>query len=389
MDKAMNAAQAVQNIINIIKAGLNGGWASAAVAALKAYWPKIVPIVIVILMLPILLLLSIPMLLFGFGGVIEDKATYMERLYDKYDMYRDEALNPIIENTVGRYNLDYDVQYMNDSLNRNWLVALHTVITNNDLDIMSESNLRDLIANTFRYEITVVENIEEDEAESENPWDDTTHKPQTPEEDENDKSGMTLIQVYTLSPAKIMDKLNFDGEHRDWAVQLYESYLSYTLYGIDGNTSGDNNTSYIKPGYISPFPNIRWQEYVTSEFGTRKDPFTGEIKEHKGMDLAQPLGTEIHAVADGTATYVGYDENGYGNYLQLNHSGNIVTLYAHCSEILVKKGDVIKQGDVIALVGSTSNSTGPHLHLEFLNGNIAENPRFYLPIQEGSETKNG
>ena len=107
------------------------------------------------------------------------------------------------------------------------------------------------------------------------------------------------------------------------------------------------------------------------------------------MDLAQPLGTEIHAVADGTATYVGYDENGYGNYLQLNHSGNIVTLYAHCSEILVKKGDVIKQGDVIALVGSTGNSTGPHLHLEFLNGNIAENPRFYLPIQEGSETKNG
>lgn len=98
---------------------------------------------------------------------------------------------------------------------------------------------------------------------------------------------------------------------------------------------------------------------------------------HTGLDIATASGTNIKVVADGTVTYTGYNGS-YGYLVKVDHGNGVETWYAHCSKIYTTKGKIIKAGDVIAAVGSTGNSTGPHLHLEVrLNGNTL-NPEKYL-----------
>jgi murein DD-endopeptidase MepM/ murein hydrolase activator NlpD len=96
------------------------------------------------------------------------------------------------------------------------------------------------------------------------------------------------------------------------------------------------------------------------------------------MDLAVPLGTPIYAVADGTVLFTRASSGGYGIHVAINHGGRVVTLYAHCSRLLVGEGQRVRQGEMIALSGSTGNSTGPHLHLEFVVNGQHQNPRNYL-----------
>lgn len=115
----------------------------------------------------------------------------------------------------------------------------------------------------------------------------------------------------------------------------------------------------------------------TSSFGVRSDPFQGRAAMHAGIDLAGPLGTEIYATADGI---VGRSEwaGGYGNLVELNHGKGIQTRYGHLSKSLVKAGERVKRGQLIALMGSTGRSTGSHLHYEVRIDGKAVNPVPYL-----------
>lgn len=99
---------------------------------------------------------------------------------------------------------------------------------------------------------------------------------------------------------------------------------------------------------------------------------------HSGLDVAAPKGTPIKAAASGKVTYAGNASDGYGNYVVISHGNGVQTLYAHCSKLLVKKGQQVSQGEVIAKVGSTGNSTGNHLHLEVRKNGIAYNPQNYV-----------
>lgn len=113
---------------------------------------------------------------------------------------------------------------------------------------------------------------------------------------------------------------------------------------------------------------------ITSRFGV-----SSRIRSstHTGLDIACPSGTDIKAVSDGVVTSV-TSGGAYGNLLKINHGNGVETWYAHCSKIIAKEGQKIKAGDIVAAVGSTGNSTGPHLHLEIrLNGNPV-NPQDYL-----------
>lgn len=106
---------------------------------------------------------------------------------------------------------------------------------------------------------------------------------------------------------------------------------------------------------------------ITSRFGYREDPFTGEISYHGGTDIGAPGGTPILAAADGTVTIANAIDSwggGYGYHIKLNHNDTFDTLYAHCSSICVTVGQEVKQGEVIGYVGTTGNSTGNHLHFE-------------------------
>lgn len=106
---------------------------------------------------------------------------------------------------------------------------------------------------------------------------------------------------------------------------------------------------------------------ITSRFGYREDPFTGEVSYHSGTDIGAPGGTPILASADGTVTIANAIDSwggGYGYHIKLNHNDTFDTLYAHCSSICVTVGQEVKQGEVIGYVGTTGNSTGNHLHFE-------------------------
>lgn len=117
---------------------------------------------------------------------------------------------------------------------------------------------------------------------------------------------------------------------------------------------------------------------LTSGFGSRLSPTTGEPAFHYGLDIVADEGTPIAAFADGTVREVG--ESDYGKYLIVDHAGGFSTLYAHCSSILAGVGDQVKCGGEIALVGQTGNTTGPHLHLELWKDGMALDPSDYLEL---------
>jgi murein DD-endopeptidase MepM/ murein hydrolase activator NlpD len=102
---------------------------------------------------------------------------------------------------------------------------------------------------------------------------------------------------------------------------------------------------------------------ITSNFGTRKDPFTGKLKKHRGIDFAGKIGTELLAVAPGRVVSAG-ERVGYGTTVEIDHGLGFTTLYAHLSQILVSRGNWVRPGTVIGLAGSSGRSTGPHLHYE-------------------------
>ena len=119
--------------------------------------------------------------------------------------------------------------------------------------------------------------------------------------------------------------------------------------------------------------------FMSSRFGYRIDPFNGKTEFHSGMDYTSPSGTPIKAVAAGVVT-LSAEAQGYGNIVEISHGGSFETRYAHNKKNLVKFGDVVKKGQVIALVGSTGRSTGPHVHFEvYKNGRVVD-PASYLQI---------
>ncbi len=115
---------------------------------------------------------------------------------------------------------------------------------------------------------------------------------------------------------------------------------------------------------------------VTSPYGTRLHPIFKTYRFHSGIDIGASYGSQVLAADGGTVTTAGYSSS-YGNYVVIYHGNNMTTLYAHMSKLYVKKGDTVKQGSVIGLVGSTGNSTGPHLHFEIRKNGSTVNPLDY------------
>ncbi len=115
---------------------------------------------------------------------------------------------------------------------------------------------------------------------------------------------------------------------------------------------------------------------VTSKYGRRKDPFTGEQKQHRGIDFAGKVGTELMAVAPGRVISAG-ERVGYGTTVEIDHGLGFTTLYAHLSKINVSRGDWVRPGTIVGLGGSSGRSTGPHLHYEIrYKGNPFDPERF-------------
>lgn len=122
---------------------------------------------------------------------------------------------------------------------------------------------------------------------------------------------------------------------------------------------------------------------VTSKFGYRRHPITGRRSMHKGIDIAAKHGTDIVAMADGIVIFSGR-KGGYGNIVEVRHANGLETRYAHNHRNLVKEGDMVRKGQVIAKLGSTGRSTGPHIHFEVRRNGEAINPIQYLDLSKKS-----
>ena len=121
---------------------------------------------------------------------------------------------------------------------------------------------------------------------------------------------------------------------------------------------------------------------ITSGFSMRFHPILKEWKRHEGVDYGAPIGTAVHVVGDGVVAFAG-QQNGYGNVIQIQHSDNRMTVYAHLSKIDVARGQHVSQGDHIGDVGMTGWATGPHLHFEFRVAGVVKDP---LTIAKTAET---
>ena len=142
---------------------------------------------------------------------------------------------------------------------------------------------------------------------------------------------------------------------------VYSGGYTVASAKIDLSQYGVNLIKPVSSGYT-----------ITSRFGQRSSG------NHTGLDVAAPTGTTIVAAESGTVTLSGNYGNGYGNYIIIDHGNNVKTLYAHCYSLYVSEGQYVSQGEAIGTVGSTGNSTGPHLHLEIIVNGARYNPEYYL-----------
>lgn len=158
--------------------------------------------------------------------------------------------------------------------------------------------------------------------------------------------------------------------------KLYEKkvVVQRTVYSTPSasNYSSGVSSSKVSLGIslINPVSGV-----ITSRFGSNDSV---RDHSHTGLDISAPYGTPIKAAASGTVTYSGNANDGYGYYVIISHGNGVTTLYAHCSQLLVSKGQTVSQGTVIAKVGSTGNSTGNHLHFEVRKNGITYNPQNYV-----------
>lgn len=133
--------------------------------------------------------------------------------------------------------------------------------------------------------------------------------------------------------------------------------------GNHGSATGNISSS----GWVWPVPTS--SAYISSVYGWRNDPISGQRKFHYGIDIAAPGGSKIIAPKDGTVVYTKHQTSGYGIHLLVNHNNGYYTLYGHCQSLAVSAGQSVKQGQVIAYVGRTGYATGNHLHFEVRDGN--------------------
>lgn len=195
--------------------------------------------------------------------------------------------------------------------------------------------------------------------------------------DGNEVIGMQEIEETTLTvylhhttPEQMAAAYGFtEQQNEHLALLRHEEYSVMWASLLGGFTHGGgtigSDVDWVGTGIFAwPLP----QSFaITSQFGYRTDPFTGEISYHSGTDIAAPYGTPVLAAAGGTVTVANATDpwgGSYGYYVKIQHDGTFDTLYAHCSSICVTPGQQVQQGEVIGYVGSTGNSTGNHLHFE-------------------------
>ena len=399
---AGDLAHLAKALYDIIKAFMQGGWGAAALQLLKHYWPQILALAVALTLIPIIVFCCLPMFLFGYSSSTDTEISAMtaqadtvSAYYDLYDTYIDEWVEQIktdvtesgeqntetsgtTDSTEPEVVYEYEVVILGEKIQKNWFVALHAVTIGNDLNAATEADIRLFAGKCVDYTLTQVEEDTETEAEGTEPAGDDTNTTEStvdstePTEESTDPTETTeppepvvikmLLEIKHRTPIEIMAACGYTQTDENWARLMYKTleHGHNSAVGTLGSVFEDSN----------------WRNHISSDYGPRTNPYVGF---HKGIDIGMPMGTPICATKDGTVSTSLYSNGSYGYYIVLDHGDGIQTLYAHCSELLVSVGDVVTKGQVIAKVGSTGNSTGPHVHFEVrINGERVD-PLPYLP----------
>ncbi|MBP3578324.1 MAG: peptidoglycan DD-metalloendopeptidase family protein, partial [Lachnospiraceae bacterium] len=181
-------------------------------------------------------------------------------------------------------------------------------------------------------------------------------------EEEEEYEVSILRVVLTVKPLETIVAEKMDAEQTE-------------IYAMYAETGG------LLQQFASPL-DLYWYNYISSYYGYRKNPNTGNEELHRGVDIAVPTGTTVYAAHDGTVTTAAYDSY-YGNYVVIEKDG-YTTKYAHMDSLSVSAGQSITKGTVIGTTGNTGSSTGSHLHIECLYNGEYYNPLFYFDVGEGT-----
>jgi len=189
------------------------------------------------------------------------------------------------------------------------------------------------------------------------------------EKDSNNINKISILEMYDVDLKEFSEvEATVAALYQKKVVPVVKKKVVST-----GKVNTSTTISYNKPtlsiNLIRPISGT-----ITSRFGAVS---SRRVSKHTGLDIAAATGTKIKAAAGGTVTFSGY-KGSYGYMTVINHGNGIETYYAHCSKLYVTAGQKVNQGDVIAAVGSTGNSTGPHLHLEIRVNGVAYNPQNYV-----------
>lgn len=191
------------------------------------------------------------------------------------------------------------------------------------------------------------------------------------EKNSKNKEEVSILEKYSAEPKEVVSSEEVISKLYEKVEVQKSTTTTKSSSGPVRYASSSNTSSKKIPISISLIKPISGT--VTSRFGSRWG------SNHKGIDIGAAKGTKIKASAGGTVVTSSYGYNGgYGNYVVISHGNGIETAYGHCSELYVKVGQKVSQGDVIAAVGNTGRSYGNHLHLEIRLNGVAQNPQNYL-----------
>ncbi len=191
-----------------------------------------------------------------------------------------------------------------------------------------------------------------------------------------------LICIALIAGSAVLQRIDhntFDIVYKTFKEKISDQIVILGKIGPAVQKNNSNTTHGITaPDVVLTVPLTNPVETgsITSNFGVREDPISHENKNHFGLDIGANMGEKIHAALSGIVDETGENDT-LGKYIRLDHKNGIKTLYAHCNEITVQKGATIQKNQVIASIGNTGKSTGPHLHFEFSINDIKYDP---LPL---------
>lgn len=251
------------------------------------------------------------------------------------------------------------------------LVSMYEAGETQYLDILLKSkNITDFISRTYviqevaEYDSILIKQIEEEKNNIET----------TKQKLENEQSEIQIIKAKSEQTTIVLNNMqtlqkSYVSQLSEDEKKLQEQLTEYKNEQAEIQRQILLATNVIDPDIQYTGGEMLWPvaisgTAITSDYGVREHPIQGVVREHTGIDIGNtPTGTPVVAAADGIVTYAGW-LGGYGNCVMISHGEGVVTLYGHGNKILTSVNTKVKQGDVIMEVGSTGNSTGPHLHFE-------------------------